>query len=259
MACSTSLHHIIQSDNKPLRQYLMRFNKVCLNILNLNPVVAMHSLMVKLHLGIFLDSLDADPPKNMNVLCVYTLRYISIEENTEARKRKAPQGMMAFTGQSTGKKRPNKFESYTPLNTSRDTVLQEACNLELVYYQYWHLLLQMRTQQSGVVITRTSITPLRTVRWYMTSLKNWFVLEHWDASVRIFNRVKDEVVVAEGEEQASEVAEETNLLTSFRPRMMAENISSKTLMSWEGHFTPFLEDLLGKVFELSQRETLQKR
>jgi len=122
VVCSTLLHHIVQGDNESLRQYLARFNKAFLNILNLHPAVAMHSLMINLRLGTFLDSLYANPPKNMDVYHIRASSYISIEENAKVRKRNAPQDMMTFTRQSTKKKCPSKFESCTSLNTSRDTI-----------------------------------------------------------------------------------------------------------------------------------------
>jgi len=43
---------------------MARFARVYLNILDLHPIVAMHTLLVGLHLDKFLDTLYVDPPAN---------------------------------------------------------------------------------------------------------------------------------------------------------------------------------------------------
>lgn len=55
----------------------------------LHLVVAMHALIVGYRLGVFLDSLYDDPPINMNTLCTCTTKYINIEENSNARRKKS--------------------------------------------------------------------------------------------------------------------------------------------------------------------------
>jgi len=67
---------------------MARFTKVTLLIPDLHPAVTRHSLLVGLKLSAFLDSLYADPPPNMDSLRAPAARYMSIEENAEARKRK---------------------------------------------------------------------------------------------------------------------------------------------------------------------------
>jgi len=66
---------------------MTHFIKVYTNILNLYPVVAMHSLLVGFRIGTFLNSLYVDPLTNMDALLALTAIYISIEEHSEARKR----------------------------------------------------------------------------------------------------------------------------------------------------------------------------
>ena len=85
--------------------------------------------MVSLKPSPFLDSLYTDHLENMDNLRVRVTRYMSIEENVEAR-RKRSQPQIAFGGTRFSKRsQPKRFEHYTSLNTSREAVLQEACNL----------------------------------------------------------------------------------------------------------------------------------
>jgi len=76
-----------QGKNESLRQYMGHFAKACLNIPNLHPVVAMHALIVGLKLDLFLNTLFAEPPLNIDELRARAAKYITIEENTEAARR----------------------------------------------------------------------------------------------------------------------------------------------------------------------------
>jgi len=81
-----SLQNVVQGDNGSLRHYMARFTRATLSIPDLHPTVARNSLLVGLKLGPFLESLYADPPPNMGSLRTRAARYMSIKENTEARK-----------------------------------------------------------------------------------------------------------------------------------------------------------------------------
>jgi len=85
---SASLHHVVQGDNESLQRYMTRFKKATLLIPDLHPAMTRHSLLVGLKLSAFLDSLYADPPPYMNSLRARAARYMSSEENTDAKKRK---------------------------------------------------------------------------------------------------------------------------------------------------------------------------
>jgi len=127
---SASLQNVVQGDNESLRHYMTRFTRATLSILDLHPAVARHSLLVGLKPGPFLESLYADPPPNMDSLRTRATRYMSIEKNTKARKRR-PQSITE--GQRSQKRvRPGRFDRYTSLNTTREAVLQETCSLDLI-------------------------------------------------------------------------------------------------------------------------------
>jgi len=81
---STSLHHVSQGRNEPLRQFMSRFTKACLNIPNLHPTIAMHAITVGLKPRLFLNTLYAEPPSNMDKLRARAAKYIAIVENAEA-------------------------------------------------------------------------------------------------------------------------------------------------------------------------------
>jgi len=111
---------------------MAQFTKATLAIPNLHPTVTMHALVVGLKPSPFLDTLYADPPPNMDSLRARAARYMSIEENEEARKRKS-QPHTAGEGSWIPKRiKPGKYDRYTLLNATREVVLREACNLELV-------------------------------------------------------------------------------------------------------------------------------
>ena len=92
---------------------MVRFAWATLKIPDLHLAVSMHALLVRLQLGKFLDSLYAEPLDDMDQLRAKATSYISIEENTDARRKtmKAP-AMTTFT--SYKRKRLRKFENYTP-------------------------------------------------------------------------------------------------------------------------------------------------
>jgi len=71
---------------------MARFIRATLNIPDLHPTVSMHTLLVGLRPGKFLDTLYAKLPKAMDQLRARAARYMSIEENAGVRIRamKAP-------------------------------------------------------------------------------------------------------------------------------------------------------------------------
>jgi len=66
---------------------MARFSKATLNIPDLHPIVAMHALLVGLHLGKFLDTLYTNPPANIDELRNRAARYINIDENVDVRRK----------------------------------------------------------------------------------------------------------------------------------------------------------------------------
>ncbi|XP_020238868.1 uncharacterized protein LOC109817925 [Cajanus cajan] len=58
---STTLANLRQNDDEPLRTFMERFSNISVRIRNLNPEVALHSMLMALKVGPFVDSLYRDP------------------------------------------------------------------------------------------------------------------------------------------------------------------------------------------------------
>ena len=127
-----SLDHVVQRDNELLRQYMARFTKTTLLIPDFHSAVTRHSLLVGLKSSTFLDSLYADPTPNMDSLRARAARYMGIEENANARKQKFQPPIARESPRLQKKVRARKYDRYTPLNTTWETILLEACSLELI-------------------------------------------------------------------------------------------------------------------------------
>ena len=132
-ASLASFQHVVQRDNKSLRQYMAQFTKATLSILDLDPAVTIHAFLVGLKRSPFLDSLYVDPPLNMDKLWAKATRYISIEENADARKRKFQPHTTGENSRFQKKLRLGRYDCYTPLNATREAMLQKACNFELIH------------------------------------------------------------------------------------------------------------------------------
>lgn len=158
-----SLQHVTQGKNESVRQYMARFAKVCLNIPNLHPVVAMHALTVWLKLGLFLNALFVERPSNMDVLWARATKYNIIEENTEAARRIE----VPVITSRLKRKRVGRYDTYTPLNASRDIVIQEAYGVGLLTTTY------TKSSLCRSNIIKILVTLPKNVLRYVTSLKTW--------------------------------------------------------------------------------------
>ena len=123
---SASLHNVVQGEEEGLRQYMTGFEKATLNIPDLHPTVAMQALLIGLCSGKFLDTLYVDPSSNMDEICSRVAWYINIEESVDARRKMMKILVVATSEQYPKRKRTERFENYTPLNTSCDLILCEA-------------------------------------------------------------------------------------------------------------------------------------
>ncbi|XP_020204205.1 uncharacterized protein LOC109789618 [Cajanus cajan] len=143
---SAALANLRQGEDEPLRKFMERFANVSIQIHNLNPEVALHSMLMALKPGPFIDSLCRRPPPDMDELRAHAAGYIQMEEHAEFRE--------AIRGKMQGKqdqghkdklrnlssnqfKRPRhdrggKYDFYTPLNSPRVYILEEASNTELI-------------------------------------------------------------------------------------------------------------------------------
>jgi len=173
-ASSASLQHVTQGDFESLRQYMTRFTKATLAIHDLHPAMAMHALLVGLKPSPFLDMFYVDPPSNMDNLRDKATRYISIEENVEARKRKFQPHVAGGGFRFPKRIRLGRYDHYTPLNVTREVVLQKACNSELVQLSHPGRHILMRTRHLVAAITRILGTRPKGVPRSGTSLRSTF-------------------------------------------------------------------------------------
>nr|KYP57290.1 hypothetical protein KK1_003549 [Cajanus cajan] len=125
-----------------------RFSSISVRIRNLNPEVALHSMLMALKAGPFVDSLCRDPrPRDMDELRARATGYIQMEEHSAFRDQvrgKAPakseQGHKdkikvnndSQFKKSTRASRGGRYDFYTPLNAPRVHILEEASNNNLL-------------------------------------------------------------------------------------------------------------------------------
>ncbi|XP_020208203.1 uncharacterized protein LOC109793154, partial [Cajanus cajan] len=83
---SAALASLRQDDDEPLRTFMERFAGVSVKIRNLNLEVALHSMLMALKLGPFVDSLCRRPPPDMDKLRAHATGYIQMNEHAEFRK-----------------------------------------------------------------------------------------------------------------------------------------------------------------------------
>ncbi|XP_020240038.1 uncharacterized protein LOC109818907 [Cajanus cajan] len=83
---SAALASLRQSGDEPLRTFMERFASLSVKIRNLNPEVALHSMLMALKSGPFVESLCRRPPPNMDELRARAAGYIQMEEHAEFRK-----------------------------------------------------------------------------------------------------------------------------------------------------------------------------
>ncbi|KAG5032396.1 hypothetical protein JHK85_016378 [Glycine max] len=126
-----------------------RFGRIIVQIRNLNPEVALQSMLLALRLGIFTDSLFKKPPNCMNKLRERAKSYIQMEEMFKFKKevRQAEQkpdkkegGTETNSHKLNKRHKPDKrqshprgprYERYTPLTANRTIILEEAFNAKI--------------------------------------------------------------------------------------------------------------------------------
>ncbi|XP_020238557.1 uncharacterized protein LOC109817649 [Cajanus cajan] len=143
---SAALSNLRQQDDESLRHFMERFANVSIKIRNLNPEVALHSMLMALKPGPFVDSLCRHQPATMDELRARAARYIQMEEHAEFRNHIRDD--LAGKGESSTRekskthfdqrsKRPRqsqgpRYEFYTPLNAPRINILEEANHADLI-------------------------------------------------------------------------------------------------------------------------------
>ncbi|XP_020206963.1 uncharacterized protein LOC109791999 [Cajanus cajan] len=143
---SLSLISLRQDKKESLRTFMDRFNKVALEIRDLNPAVALHHLTTALKPRPFVNSICKKAPSDMNDQRRHADKYMQMEEFAEFRNQAQAETMtknekiveQPFKGRNkeiTLRERPvrgPKYSHYTPLNASRAVVLKQALASEVL-------------------------------------------------------------------------------------------------------------------------------
>ncbi|XP_020211749.1 uncharacterized protein LOC109796489 [Cajanus cajan] len=125
---------------------MSRFNKAALEIRDLNPAVALHHLTTTLKPGPFANSICKKPPTDMDYLRRHADKYMQIEELAEfcnqaradiAIKIEKPveNNYRSRPKELVPQEKPTRgprYSHYTPLNTSRSAVLDQALTSEVL-------------------------------------------------------------------------------------------------------------------------------
>jgi len=118
-----------------------RFRRVALGIQNLSPEVTMHHMITALKPGPFADSLCKKPATNLDELRQRASKFMQMEELKEFRnqaridggeKRVIERESGPMARRAKDEFRSRKFQQYTPLNTNRTRILQEAMAAEII-------------------------------------------------------------------------------------------------------------------------------
>ncbi|XP_020211649.1 uncharacterized protein LOC109796384 [Cajanus cajan] len=136
---------IRQEKKENLRSFMDRFNKIAMEIGDLNPAVALDRLSTALRPGPFVNSLCKKPPVDMNDLRCRAEKYMQMEELAKTRNqaRVEENFNQKESGREQVKKvhvepsntRPPKgprYAAYTPLNASRAKVMEQALASEIL-------------------------------------------------------------------------------------------------------------------------------
>ncbi|XP_020231712.1 uncharacterized protein LOC109812202 [Cajanus cajan] len=143
---SVALSNLRQQDDESLRHFMERFANVSIKIRNLNPEVALHSMLMALKPGPFVDSLCRHQPASMDELRARAAGYIQMEEHAEFRN--SVRDSITTRGESSSKEKPKndfdqrskrpcqargpRYDFYTPLNAPRVNILEEANHADMI-------------------------------------------------------------------------------------------------------------------------------
>ncbi|XP_020204320.1 uncharacterized protein LOC109789702 [Cajanus cajan] len=143
---SLALAGVRQEKKESPRSFMDRFNKIAMEIGDLNPVVALDRLITALKPGPFVNSLCKKPPVDMNDHRRRAEKYMQMEELAETRNqaraeeaynRKEPgrePTRKAANAEPSNPRPPRgpRYTAYTPLNASRAKVLEQALASEVL-------------------------------------------------------------------------------------------------------------------------------
>nr|KYP35324.1 hypothetical protein KK1_043640 [Cajanus cajan]KYP35325.1 hypothetical protein KK1_043641 [Cajanus cajan] len=129
---SLALAGVRQEKKESLRCFMDRFNKIAMEIGDLNPAVALDQLSTALRPGPFMNSLCKKPPGDMNDLRRRAEKYMQMEELAETRNQaraekgysrkesgREPMRKTNVEPSNTHPPRGPRYTVYTPLNARR--------------------------------------------------------------------------------------------------------------------------------------------
>ncbi|KAG5068125.1 hypothetical protein JHK85_000502 [Glycine max] len=139
-----------QADDESLKNFMDTFGRTAVQIRNLNPEVALHSMLLTLRPDKFVDSLCKKPPSSMDELRERAKGYIQMKEISRFRNQVRQVGQKCDKREGNTKidiyksdkrHKPDKcrpltkrvrYEPYTPLTANHTIILEESSNLEVL-------------------------------------------------------------------------------------------------------------------------------
>ncbi|XP_020238110.1 uncharacterized protein LOC109817306 [Cajanus cajan] len=142
---SLALAGVRQEKKESLRNFMDRFNKIAMEIGDLNPAVALDRLSTALRPGPFVNSLCKKPPVDMNDLRRRAEKYMQMEElaktrnqaraeESYSRKESGREPTKKANAETSNARPPRgpRYTAYTPLNASRAKVMEQALASEIL-------------------------------------------------------------------------------------------------------------------------------
>ncbi|XP_015964659.1 uncharacterized protein LOC107488424 [Arachis duranensis] len=134
-----SLLGVKQEVRKPLRDYMERFNKACLEIQNLHTEAVIIDLVNGLREGHFSQSILKRHPTSLSDVPERAEKYINMEENARLREPSWRPGHSHPSREKerepkkkeeVGPERPRRYHSYTPLRVFLVDIYRKICHTE---------------------------------------------------------------------------------------------------------------------------------
>ncbi|XP_057739880.1 uncharacterized protein LOC130956979 [Arachis stenosperma] len=134
-----SLLGVKQEVGEPLRNYMERFNKACLEIQDLPTEAVIMGLVNGLRKGSFSQSISKRHPTSLNDVQERAEKYINKEENARLQEPSWRPGHSHLSKEKErkpkkkeeiGVEKPRRYHSYTPLKVSQVDLYREICHTE---------------------------------------------------------------------------------------------------------------------------------